>query len=330
MDVSVLGPLVLVLGTHILAQAPVPAAQTPGTSLACEYLPSGPDLPEFGSPQAAYDPVSGDVTVVLHLIRHADLGKHPRYVLSTQNHEPVPMTVEGPVSEVDAVRRFGAAQALKGGEYWALRGKLPRPGSFAVYYDDVWSGTEAATGRACTSAFRRLVTTVSAGAQLSNERGPDGVLPFVRLRQPVSTDTLRSVNVPKPTGRRVLDPQTSIRTIVAFRAAWFRPLAAAEATTMLDTRRGFDVAVTTSGPEPATREIRYVLARGGGAGEFVPQWLTWAMGDAVAMNEQRSERASAGQDGSWTLRLGAGFGTFVTLHMRSRADGLIQIVDATR
>jgi hypothetical protein len=84
MDVSALGPLVLVLGTHILAQARVPAAQTPATSLACEYRPSGPKLPEFGSPQGAYDPLSGAVTVVLHLVRHADLGKHPRYVLSTQ------------------------------------------------------------------------------------------------------------------------------------------------------------------------------------------------------------------------------------------------------
>jgi hypothetical protein len=207
---------------------------------------------------------------------------------------------------------------------------MPRAASFAVYYDEVWRGTIGTTDQPCSATWRHLVATAAQGAQLANERGPSGLLRFVPLGQPISTETLTTVEVPRPVGRRGLTPLNIVRTLVSYRAAWCWPLRAADATTRLDTRRGFDIALSTVGPEPAAIENRYVIARADGTGDFVLQRFTWSVGDAIATSAQSTIRATLQDDGSMTMTLASGFGTFAVLHIRSRADGLMQIVDVTR
>jgi len=316
-----------------VAHEPVTAHVAPAASPRCEYLPTGPELPQVGTtpPRVAYDPRLGVVTVVLHLVRGADLKRRFPYFLSTPGRQPVRMSIEGPISDADAARALNVKSSDVLGEYWTLKGALPSPVPFAVYYDEVWTGTETTSDRPCSSVIRRLVASVAEGPQLKNERGPSGMLPSIRLFQPVSTQPLASIGVPPPHRLRALDPESSVRTVVTYRAAPTRPLSEEAVTSTLDTQRGFDIALTTSGPAAADLEYRYVVGRAHRDDEFVLERFSWAVGDAVAAAKTIRSRGSAHADGSRTIRLDAGFGRFVTVRITSNSSGgQIQITDATR
>jgi hypothetical protein len=239
------------------------------------------------------------------------------------------MKAAGPYVGAEAVRRFGAAPSDPG-EFWTFTGPLPSRVSFAVYFDEVWRGRDVRTDQPCSSVMRRLVASVAAGPQLENERGPSGLLSLVRLTVPVSTETLNSLRVHMPNGVRGIDSGKAVGSLVRFRAAPFRPRPAADVTENLDTRHGFDIAVSTSSAAPASRENRFVIGRDGESGEFVVEQFAWAVGDPIASNDAVRWSGVAQQGGSGLLRLESGYGTFVTLRINSLSNGSIQIVDATR
>ncbi|MBV8371508.1 MAG: hypothetical protein JO036_21560 [Candidatus Eremiobacteraeota bacterium] len=328
--VLLFGVLAASLGSQSAAQTSSAAATSAPPQARCEYLPTGPELPHLGSgpPQASYSDATHTVTVILHLVRGADLEKHVPYYLAAPSREPVQMKMTGPIVGPDAVRRFGAAKSDPG-EYWTLEGPLPLRTSFAVYFDEVWTGTDTRTDQPCSSAFRHMVTAVAEGPQLENERGPAGLRPLVRLDRPLSTATLSSLRVPAPSALRALDPEQPVRTVVRFRAVSFQPRDAKQATAALDTRRAFDVAVTTSSSAPANLEYRFVIDRADD-GAFVVERFAWSVGDPVAGTETLRPHAVTGPDGLQLLRLETGYGTSVALHLRSRATGSLQIIDATR
>jgi len=280
-------------------------------------------------PKVAYNAGTRVVTVVLHVMRGANLNHYFPYYLATPGHEPVRMTIEGPILAGAAARRFGTDLSDAEGDYWALTGTLPANVSFAVYYDEVWRGTDSVSNRPCSSVFRRLVTTKTEGAQLDNERGAAGLLPLVPLLQPISTETLMSIGVPRPSGLRAVASESAVGTRVHFRAAWFRPRQGSDVATNLDARRGFDVALTTGGPAPADLEYRYILGRSDN-GEFVIERFAWSIGDAIAANQTIRTRGLPQPDGSCIVRLDAGYDRSITLHINASATGLIQIVNATR
>jgi hypothetical protein len=325
--VVLFGALAISLGSQSAAQPSSAVATTAPPQAQCEYLLTGPELPQLAPPRASYDDATRSVAVVLHVVRGAELEKHPPYYLATPGRPSVRMTVNGPFGP-EAKSRIGAARS-DAGEYWRLEAPLPSRASFAVYFDDVWRGVQGIGDRPCSSTFRRLVTSVANGAQLQNEYGPGGLLPIVSLTVPVSTQTLSSLSIPPPSGLRGLDLEQAVRTTVKFRAAWFRPRREADVSTTLDTRRSFDVAVRTSSSAPASLEYRFVIGRADG-GAFVVEQFAWSVGEAVGTTETLRPDAVTGPDGSQVLRLATGYGSSVALHLRSTATGLLQIVDATR